>query len=66
LTFHWSSLRGFGRRSSSSYTRVSYIRLETYQSLAMLVGRVLVADAAERERFGDRVERGLGDRNAYH
>jgi NAD(P)-dependent dehydrogenase (short-subunit alcohol dehydrogenase family) len=35
-------------------------------AVPMLVGLVLKADAAERERLGDRVERALGDRNADH
>ena len=34
--------------------------------LALLVGCVLVAHAAERKRLGDRVERGLRDRDADH
>jgi hypothetical protein len=32
----------------------------------LLVGLVLEADAAERKRFGYRVERGLRDRDADH
>jgi hypothetical protein len=40
--------------------------LEPDQAPAMLVDFILEAHCAERQGLGDRVERGLGDRNADH
>jgi hypothetical protein len=40
------------------------VRLEPDQTVAILVDRVLKAHVAERQRPGDRFERGLADRNA--
>jgi hypothetical protein len=45
---------------------VNHTRLEPDIALAVLIGRVLVADGPERQGRRDCVERGLSDRNADH
>jgi hypothetical protein len=45
---------------------IDHVRLQPDQALAALVGLVLVADRAERERCGYRLEGGLGDGDLDH